>query len=193
MEGVGGVSMFVRTTSATRNVGGSDSSRKTATDADRTTDGSLKTLDTERKARVAELRAIDRNVRAHEAAHQAAGGAAAGGMTLHYTEGPDGKQYATAGEVQIDLSTGATPDQTIAKMETVQRAANAPADPSPQDMRVAAEARAIEEQARSEKNDRSANSSGGSGSATARRATAAYAAAGAIGGSAPGAVASISA
>jgi len=195
IDGVGG-SMFVRTASATRNVA-TGGSTQNSTDADRTTATSGgETLNSEQKARVAELRAVDRSVRAHEAAHQAAGGAAAGGMTLQYVEGPDGEQYAVAGEVPIDLSAGSTPDQTIAKMEAVQRAANAPADPSPQDMRVAAEARGIEERARSEKTRAAASGDGNSSASStgARSATAAYAAADSIGRSSePGVIASVTA
>ena len=48
---------------------------------------------------VRELESTDRNVKAHEAAHQAAGGGLAGGASFTYTRGPDNKMYATAGEV----------------------------------------------------------------------------------------------
>jgi len=196
IDGVGG-SMFVRTASAARNVAPGDSPRKT-TDGERATTTDGKTLNAEQKARVTELRAVDRNVRAHEAAHQATGGAAAGGMSLKYVEGPDGEQYAVSGEVRIDLSAGNTPDETIAKMEAVQSAATAPADPSPQDMRVAAEARAIEEGARAERRDRAeappGNGSDPVRSTTVRSATAAYAAADSIGRSnGGGSVASVTA
>jgi len=193
IDGVGG-SMFVRTASAARNVALGDSPRET-TDGERATTTDGKTLNAEQKARVAELRAVDRNVRAHEAAHQAAGGAAAGGMSLKYVEGPDGRQYAVSGEVRIDLSAGNTPDETIARMEAVQSAATAPADPSPQDMRVAAEARAIEDRARAERRAESpGNGSDSVRSTTVRSATSAYAAADSIGRSnGGGSVASVTA
>lgn len=38
---------------------------------------------------VRELQSIDRNVKAHEAAHQAAGGGLAGAASFSYTRGPD--------------------------------------------------------------------------------------------------------
>lgn len=93
-------------------------------------------------AQVKELQARDTEVRAHEQAHlSAAGQYATGGATYSYQTGPDGQQYAIGGEVGIDVS--AIPDDpqaTIAKMEVVQRAAMAPAEPSGQDVRVAAQA-----------------------------------------------------
>jgi hypothetical protein len=44
------------------------------------------------------------------------------------------------GEVPIDVSDASTPSATIQKMETVRRAALAPADPSSADIQIAAEA-----------------------------------------------------
>lgn len=93
-------------------------------------------------AQVKELSARDREVRAHEQAHlSAAGRYATSGATFSYQTGPDGQQYAIGGEVSIDVS--AVPDDpeaTIAKMQVVQSAATAPAEPSSQDVRVAAQA-----------------------------------------------------
>ena len=95
--------------------------------------------------RVKELEINDRRVRAHEAAHlAAAGGLAKGGANFSYTKGPDGKLYASGGEVAIDTSSGRTPEATIQKMRRVRAAALAPADPSGQDRRVAAQAAAKE-------------------------------------------------
>lgn len=97
------------------------------------------------------LKAIDRQVRAHEAAHQAAGAGLTGGATFTYRKGPDGQLYAVGGEVSID--TGAVPGNpraTIAKMQQVQAAALAPADPSAQDRAVAAQAAAEAAQAQIE-------------------------------------------
>jgi len=100
---------------------------------------------------VQELKTADREVRAHEAAHiAAAGGLAASSAKFTYESGPDGKRYAVAGEVDIDTSPEKDPHQTIVKMQQIQRAALAPADPSPQDRSVAAEAASEEAQARSE-------------------------------------------
>jgi len=88
-----------------------------------------------------ELEASDRRVRAHEAAHlAAAGGLAQGGANFSSVRGPDGQMYAVSGEVSIDVSPGRTAQETITRAETVRRAALAPADPSAQDYRVAAQA-----------------------------------------------------
>ncbi len=90
---------------------------------------------------VDELASIDTKVKAHENAHiAAAGGLAQGGANYSYTEGPDGKLYATAGEVSIDTSTTGDAEKDVQKAQQIQAAALAPSDPSPQDYRVAASA-----------------------------------------------------
>ncbi|EIT3404247.1 hypothetical protein L1378_001777 [Campylobacter coli] len=99
---------------------------------------------------VRELQSIDRNVKAHEAAHQAAGGGLAGAASFSYTRGPYNQMYATAGEVPIRMQKGRTPEETIANARQVVAAAMAPADPSPQDYKVAANALKMEFEARAE-------------------------------------------
>lgn len=100
---------------------------------------------------IAELASRDRQVRAHEQAHAAAGGPYAGAPSYSYSRGPDGKRYAVAGEVGIDVAAVPNdPQATLAKMEVVLRAALAPAEPSAQDLRVAAQAQAQMLQARAE-------------------------------------------
>lgn len=98
---------------------------------------------------VQELKQRDQEVRTHEAAHAAVGGQYAGAPSLEYETGPDGKRYAVSGEVSIDLGkVKGDPQGTIDKMEQVQAAAMAPAQPSAQDRRVAARAAQIAAQAR---------------------------------------------
>lgn len=100
---------------------------------------------------IAELASRDREVRAHEQAHAAVGGAYAGAPTYSFKRGPDGKTYAVGGEVSIDVSPIPNdPQATLSKMDVVQRAALAPAEPSAQDRRVAAQAQAQAAQARAE-------------------------------------------
>jgi hypothetical protein len=100
---------------------------------------------------VQQLKKRDREVRTHEQAHlSVAGRYAAGGASFSYQTGPDGTRYATGGEVPIDLSAENTPEATIQKMETIKRAALAPADPSSADRQIAAEASAKEIQAMQE-------------------------------------------
>ncbi|MUH73459.1 putative metalloprotease CJM1_0395 family protein [Psychrosphaera haliotis] len=89
---------------------------------------------------IQQLSARDMEVRNHELAHAAVGGSYAGAPSYEYQTGPDGKKYAVGGEVSIDVSKGATPQETIEKMQTVKAAALAPAEPSSQDRKVAAEA-----------------------------------------------------
>jgi hypothetical protein len=97
------------------------------------------------------LEARDSEVRAHEAAHIAAGsGVVTGGASFSYQKGPDGKMYAIGGEVPIDASKESTPEATIAKMQQVKAAALAPANPSPTDVKVASTASMMESKARQE-------------------------------------------
>lgn len=93
---------------------------------------------------VKELQARDSEVKAHEAAHQAAGGGMTGAATYTYQQGPDGKMYAIGGEVSISMSSGSTPQETIANARKIAAAAMAASDPSPQDHAVAASARVME-------------------------------------------------
>lgn len=90
---------------------------------------------------VENLKERDREVRNHEQAHAVVGGAYAGSPTYTYETGPDGQRYAVGGEVKIDVAPiQGDPEATIDKMETVIRAALAPAEPSAQDRAVAATA-----------------------------------------------------
>ncbi|SDR47275.1 putative metalloprotease CJM1_0395 family protein [Pseudovibrio sp. Tun.PSC04-5.I4] len=90
---------------------------------------------------IQELKTRDAEVRTHEQAHAAAGGAFAGAPNYTETTGPDGHAYATAGEVSIDSGPIAgDPNATIAKLNTVIAAALAPAEPSGQDQAVASQA-----------------------------------------------------
>ncbi|MCB1724428.1 MAG: hypothetical protein H6953_14765 [Chromatiaceae bacterium] len=95
------------------------------------------------------LKKRDREVRQHEQAHIAAGGAyVGGGATFTYETGPDGRRYAVGGEVSIDTSDVAgDPAATIRKMRAIRSAASAPAEPSAQDRSVAAQAARAEAEA----------------------------------------------
>lgn len=92
-----------------------------------------------------ELAARDREVRAHEQAHKAVAGSYGGAIHFEYQRGPDGNRYAVGGEVSIDTSPESSPEATLAKARTIQRAANAPAEPSDQDHAVAAQAAQMEQ------------------------------------------------
>lgn len=115
-------------------------------------------LSAEEQQQVAELRQRDTEVRAHEAAHKAAGGQHAGSASYTFQTGPDGIRYAVGGEVPIDVSpVKGDPEATIRKMQQVRQAALAPAQPSSADRQVAAKASQIEQKARAELAEKSRN------------------------------------
>jgi hypothetical protein len=107
------------------------------------------------RQQVHELRARDSAVRAHEQAHLAAAGRfATGGPSFEYRRGPDGRQYAVGGEVQIDTSpVKGDPQATLQKAQKIQQAALAPSSPSAQDRTVAARASRMAAEAQAELND----------------------------------------
>ncbi|NKB48363.1 MAG: hypothetical protein GKS02_03250 [Alphaproteobacteria bacterium] len=108
-------------------------------------------LTEEEQQQVEALKERDQEVRAHEQAHARAGGPYASAPSYEFERGPDGKMYAVSGEVQIDTAPiDGDAAATIAKMEVVIRAALAPQEPSSQDTRVAAEARAAKAEAQAE-------------------------------------------
>ncbi len=110
-----------------------------------------KSLTDEELLKLTELKQRDTEVRTHEQAHISAAGAyASSGASYSFTTGPNGKRYATGGEVSIDMSKEDSPAATILKMQTVRRAALAPANPSSADRSIAAQASAKESQARKE-------------------------------------------
>jgi hypothetical protein len=114
------------------------------------TDATGEKMSEEELAMVRELQMRDREVRQHESAHQAASGGYAGAASFTYQQGPDGKRYAIGGEVSIDMSDASSPEATIAKMQLIRSSAMAPANPSGQDMAVAASAAARLMEAQSE-------------------------------------------
>ncbi|WP_245589233.1 putative metalloprotease CJM1_0395 family protein [Chitinimonas koreensis] len=107
-----------------------------------------KQLSEEQQDQLRKLQARDREVRQHEQAHlAAAGGLAVSGPTYTFQRGPDGVSYAIGGEVNIDTSPGRTPQETLTRAQTIERAALAPKDPSGADRAVAAQARQMAQEA----------------------------------------------
>lgn len=125
---------------------------------DRTGGSSQNESDSNEKERLAkeqkqidELATIDRSVRAHEQAHSSVAGRYAGAITYSFVRGPDGISYAVGGEVSIDTSPIPNdPEASIRKAQQLRMAANAPADPSAQDRRVASQAASLENEARAQ-------------------------------------------
>ncbi len=141
---------------ARTDVAGSESSLSTAEqDAETSQKNDVEKAEQERQEVVErnvirDLSSRDREVRAHEQAHASVGGQYAGAPTYQFQRGPDGVNYAVGGEVSIDVSAASTPEETIRKMQIVRAAALAPAEPSPQDRSVAAQASATLAQAQGE-------------------------------------------
>jgi hypothetical protein len=119
---------------------------------DRANAGDSLELSPEAQRMLESLKARDKQVRAHEAAHLAAGaGITKGGASYTTQRGPDGNMYAIGGEVPIDAGeVPGDPKATLAKAKQISAAALAPADPSPQDRAVAAAARQMAAQASAE-------------------------------------------
>ena len=114
-------------------------------------------LTPEEKDEVKQLRERDAEVRRHEEAHASRGGQYAGSPTYEYERGPDGKRYAVAGQVQIDVTPiPGDPDATIRKMTQVRAAALAPAEPSDADRAVASDAQQKIAEAKIEKGKQTA-------------------------------------
>ncbi|MFP4694897.1 putative metalloprotease CJM1_0395 family protein [Thiohalospira sp.] len=98
-----------------------------------------------------ELRNRDREVRSHEQAHLAAGGQYTSSVSYSFVVGPDGKRYAIGGNVDVDTTpVRDDPEATLDKARQVRAAALAPANPSPQDRQIAAEAAQMAQEARME-------------------------------------------
>ncbi len=126
-------------------------------------------LDEDEKRQVEELKQRDAEVRAHEQAHMAtAGSLAMGGPSYVFQTGPDGRQYAIGGDVKIDTSPGRTPEETAQKAQQIRAAALAPADPSAQDLKVAAAASSMEVESASKEAGKSEKDSQKSGLKSAK-------------------------
>lgn len=121
-------------------------------------------LSEEEKQQVEYLKKRDQEVRAHEMAHVSVGGSLVKrGAMYEYESGPDGKRYAVGGDVILDVSEGRTPEETIRKAERVRAAAMAPADPSPQDYKVASQADKMAAEARAQLREQQADERAGMG------------------------------
>ena len=109
------------------------------------------------KRKLQKLKRRDREVRAHEMAHQSAGGQYAGSASYNYTTGPDNKRYAVGGSVDIDTGAEESPEKTIEKANQIKRAAMAPAQPSTADLKIAAKAARMKMQAQAELRQKESN------------------------------------
>jgi SprA-related family. len=154
----------------------SDQSRRNGQTSSDGNDSSSGSEEDKKKAQqkeqaIKDLKSRDAEVRTHEQAHQAAGGQYASAPSFDMTKGPDGKDYATGGHVNIDVSPVSNdPQATINKMRQIKSAALAPAEPSEQDRKVAAQAdatasaaqRVLSNQALTKANSNNGSSAAGS-------------------------------
>jgi hypothetical protein len=115
----------------------------------------------ETAVQIAKLKQTEREVITHEAAHMAVGGQFAGSASYTYTTGPDGRRYITGGEVPISTPATDDPEEALRNAEQVMRAAMAPANPSGQDIAVAAGAAQMAAQARMQIAAQNADTSAG--------------------------------
>jgi len=99
-----------------------------------------------------EALARDRAVRGHENTHLSAlGPYAASGILYDTVTGAAGETLATGGRIAVDLAeVPGDPAATLRKARTVLSAAQAPGDPSAADLRVAARAYRLMQQAQAE-------------------------------------------
>lgn len=100
---------------------------------------------------IEQLKSREKEVIAHEQAHAAVGGQYTGAPSYDYETGPNGVRYAVSGEVSIDTSeVPGDPQATLRKAKQIKAAALAPAEPSAQDLKVAAKADRMAANARAE-------------------------------------------
>lgn len=105
----------------------------------------VKTISTFRSLEQQAIRQQYNHIYAHELAHKNAAGSLAGPIVIE----KNAKGIPVGGHVSIKMPqlNKANPEQTIEQANTVIKSAMAPSDPSGQDYKVAAEARAIKQKA----------------------------------------------
>lgn len=113
-----------------------------------------KELSSSEKDQVKQLKALDKQVRAHEQEHLRVGGALvrSGGASFQYTLGPDGKLYAVRGGVDVDSDpVKGDPQASIDKAAKLRKTALAAGlDASIQDQHVATVAKHMADNAYAE-------------------------------------------
>lgn len=129
---------------------GGNNPPETKNPSEKTSGTSSRKRDLEIAAASSRLKAIERDVIAHEAAHKSAGGQYAGAISYRFITGPDGEKYIVGGEVPISAPGGDTPEETLLIMAQVKNAALAPGSPSIRDMQIAAAAEGASVKARAE-------------------------------------------
>jgi|GEM_PF-5516640 len=99
-------------------------------------------LSLEQRRDIAKLRLRDMEVRAQIQAHMASAGKySKGGVNYEFEKGPDGRSYATNGEVSISIPEGKTPEENLRIAIQVERAVTSSPSITQADRAVSALAR----------------------------------------------------
>ena len=86
---------------------------------------------------IGKLQIRDREVKVHEMAHGTDPNLIKiGAAQFDYTIGPDGRAYATGGKVTLSTGNPSSPEDALAKAESLKKASMAPGAPSPQDFQA---------------------------------------------------------
>jgi hypothetical protein len=97
---------------------------------------------------IGKLQVRDREVKAHEMSHGTDPNLIKiGAAQFDYTIGPDGRAYATGGKVTLSTGNPSSPEDALAKAESLKKASMAPGAPSPQDFQALNAAIAMEVEA----------------------------------------------
>jgi hypothetical protein len=110
-------------------------------------------MTSDERSQLAHLRMTDAAVRSLQFSRIAMAGSLAHGQSTQFTSGPDGRLYATSGEVDVDTNPGSTPRESLARASTLRRfsaAGGTPISTPAVQENVSAQAAQIEFAARSE-------------------------------------------
>jgi hypothetical protein len=110
-------------------------------------------LSSDERSQLAHLKMTDAAVRSLQFSRIAMAGSLAHGQSTQFTSGPDGRLYATSGDVDVDTNPGSTPRESLARASTLRRfsaAGGTPVSTPAVQENVSAQAAQIEFAARSE-------------------------------------------
>lgn len=93
--------------------------------------------DSEKQRTIDRLKNRDREVRLHEMSHSTSPDLIKiGPAQFDYTIGPDGKAYATGGNVTLTTGNPGTPEEALVKARALKQASMAPGEPSSKDFQA---------------------------------------------------------
>lgn len=96
------------------------------------------------KNKISQLEIREQAIINHEKTHRSVGGNLASSATYVYTNGPDGKQYISGGQVDMKMPSGGSLVNLLSGLKRIKSAATAVGNPSSTDLHTAANASAIE-------------------------------------------------